>query len=70
MPRVKRGSVRRAKRKKALARAKGFYATKSKLYRSAKEFGRHRAEVRLRWPTPQETRLPPPVDYPDQRGRA
>ncbi len=37
MPRVKRGSVRRAKRKKALARAKGFYATKSKLYRSAKE---------------------------------
>ena len=37
MPRVKRGSVRRAKRKKVLARAKGFYATKSKLYRSAKE---------------------------------
>jgi len=37
MPRVKRGTVRRAKRKKLLARAKGFYATKSKLYRSAKE---------------------------------
>ncbi len=37
MPRVKRGSVRRAKRKKLLARAKGFYATKSKLYRAAKE---------------------------------
>ena len=37
MPRVKRGSVRRAKRKKALARAKGFYQTKSKLYRAAKE---------------------------------
>lgn len=37
MPRVKRGSVRRAKRKKVLARTKGFYATKSKLYRSAKE---------------------------------
>ena len=37
MPRVKRGSVRRAKRKKALARTKGFYATKSKLYRAAKE---------------------------------
>ncbi len=36
MPRVKRGSVRRAKRKKALARTKGFYATKSKLYRAAK----------------------------------
>jgi large subunit ribosomal protein L20 len=29
--------VRRAKRKKILSRAKGFYQTKSKLYRSAKE---------------------------------
>jgi large subunit ribosomal protein L20 len=37
MPRVKRGNVRRAKRKKLLGRAKGFYQTKSKLYRSAKE---------------------------------
>src|SRR5215212_6739219 len=37
MPRVKRGTVRRAKRKKLLARTKGFYATKSKLYRAAKE---------------------------------
>lgn len=35
--RVKRGTVRRAKRKKLLDRAKGFYQTKSKLYRSAKE---------------------------------
>ena len=37
MPRVKRGNVRRAKRKKLLSRAKGFYANKSKLYRAAKE---------------------------------
>ena len=37
MPRVNRGTVRRAKRKKLLARAKGFYQTKSKLYRAAKE---------------------------------
>jgi large subunit ribosomal protein L20 len=37
MPRVKRGNVRRAKRKKLLSRAKGFFQTKSKLYRSAKE---------------------------------
>jgi len=37
MPRVKRGTVRRAKRKKLLSRAKGFYANKSKLYRAAKE---------------------------------
>jgi large subunit ribosomal protein L20 len=37
MPRVKRGTVRRAKRKKLLKRAKGFYATKSKLYQAAQE---------------------------------
>jgi large subunit ribosomal protein L20 len=37
MPRVKRGTVRRAKRKKLLGLAKGYYATKSKLYQAAKE---------------------------------
>ena len=37
MPRVKRGTIRRAKRKKLLSRAKGFFQTKSKLYRAAKE---------------------------------
>jgi len=37
MPRVKRGTKRRARRKKLLKHAKGFFLTKSKLYRSAKE---------------------------------
>ena len=37
MPRVKRGTKRRAKRKKILERASGYYLTKSKLYRAAKE---------------------------------
>jgi large subunit ribosomal protein L20 len=37
MARVKRGAHRRAKRKKLLRRAKGFYATKSKLYQAAQE---------------------------------
>src|SRR6202163_360055 len=37
MPRVKRGTKRRAKRKKILNRASGYFLTKSKLYRSAKE---------------------------------
>lgn len=37
MPRVKRGPLRRRKRKRLLARAKGFFQTKSKLYRAAKE---------------------------------
>ena len=39
MPRVKRGTVRRAKRKKLLARTKGMFGNKSKLYRAAKEAG-------------------------------
>ena len=37
MPRVKRGTKRAAKRKKILSRAKGYFLTKSKLHRSAKE---------------------------------
>jgi large subunit ribosomal protein L20 len=37
MPRVKRGTVRRAKRKRILSRAKGYFLTKSKLYRSAQQ---------------------------------
>lgn len=37
MPRVKRGTVRRAKRKRLLSRAKGYFLTKSKLYRSAQQ---------------------------------
>ena len=44
MPRVKRGSVRRARRRKLLARTKGFYGTKSKLYRAAKEAADKAAE--------------------------
>ncbi len=37
MARVKRGTIRRAKRRKLLSRAKGYFQTKSKLYRAAKE---------------------------------
>ncbi len=37
MPRVKRGTKRRANRKKTLALASGFFLTKSKLYRAAQE---------------------------------
>lgn len=37
MPRVKRGTKRRAKRKKILERASGQFLTKSKLYRSAQQ---------------------------------
>ena len=37
MPRVKRGTKRRQRRKKILQRASGYFLTKSKLYRAAKE---------------------------------
>jgi large subunit ribosomal protein L20 len=37
MPRVKRGTKRRQRRKKILDRASGYFLTKSKLYRAAKE---------------------------------
>jgi large subunit ribosomal protein L20 len=37
MARVKRGSKRRARRKKYLKRTKGFFLTKGKLYQSAQE---------------------------------
>ena len=37
MPRVKRGTNRRASRQKTLERASGFFLTKSKLYRAAQE---------------------------------
>ena len=70
MPRVKRGTVRRAKRKKLLTRAKGFYQTKSKLYRAAKEAVDTAGEVRLRRPQEQEARLPPALGRPHQRGGA
>jgi large subunit ribosomal protein L20 len=37
MPRVKRGSKRRERRKKILGLAKGYFLTKSKLYRAAQQ---------------------------------
>jgi large subunit ribosomal protein L20 len=37
MPRVKRGTKRRARRKKYLKHTKGFYLTKSKLFQAAQE---------------------------------
>ena len=37
MPRVKRGTKRRQRRKKILQRASGYFLTKSKLYQAAQE---------------------------------
>ena len=43
MPRVKRGTVRRAKRKKLLGLAKGYYANKSKAVSRRQRVRRYRA---------------------------
>ena len=70
MPRVKRGNKRRERRKKILGLAKGYFLTKSKLYRSAKESIERAGNFAYVGPQAQEARLPPPVDHPHQRGRA
>ncbi len=45
MARVKRGTKRRARRKKYLKRTKGFFLTKSKLYQSAQEAANRAARL-------------------------
>ena len=37
MPRVKNGTIHRARRKKVLKEAKGYFGSKHRLYRTAKE---------------------------------
>ena len=59
MPRVKRGTKRRAKQKKILDRASGYFLTKSKLYRVGQRSRRPRTEVRLF--RPQTTQAPVPL---------
>ena len=69
MPRVKRGTKRRQKRKKILDRASGYFLTKSKLYRSAKEVGRTRAEVCLFRTQAAQAAVPLAVDRAHRRRR-
>ncbi len=69
MPRVKRGTKRRARRKKILERASGYYLTKSKLYRSGQGVGRARAEVRLQRPQTEEASVPLHLDCARRRRR-
>ncbi len=48
MPRVKRGVAARKKRRTVLARAKGYYATRSRSYRKAKEQVQHSLQYAYR----------------------
>ena len=69
MPRVKRGTKRRAKRKKILDRASGYFLTKSKLYRSAKESVERGAEVCLLRAQAAQAAVSLAVDRAHRRGR-
>jgi len=58
VPRVKRGTKRRASRQKTLALASGFFLTKSKLHRSAQEAVERALKFALYWPQTKEARFP------------
>ena len=69
MPRVKRGTKRRAKRKKILERASGYFLTKSKLYRSAKEAVERGLKFAYSGRKQQQTPVPLAVDCAHWRRR-
>ncbi len=69
MPRVKRGTKRRAKRKKILERASGYFLTKSKLYRSAKEAVERGTEICLFRPQAEKAPVPLALDRAHRRRR-
>ena len=68
MPRVKRGTVRRANRKKLAKLTKGYFLNKSKLYKFMKEAARQGRPLRLPRAAAAEARLPTPLDH-SHRGR-
>ena len=70
MARVKRGTKRRARRKKYLRRAKGFFLTKSKLYQSAQEAVNRAERYSYRDRRNRKTAVPAAVDSAHRRRRA
>ncbi len=69
MPRVKRGTKRRAKRKKILERASGYFLTKSKLYRAAKEAVERGLKFAYSGRKQRKRQYPLAVDCAHRRGR-
>ena len=70
MPRVKRGSKRREKRKKILSPGQGLLPHQEQALPLGQGGDRPRGQLRLRGPQAQEARLPPALDHPHQRRRA
>jgi ribosomal protein L20 len=68
MVRVKRGNVARKRRKKVLKIAKGYVGSHSKLFRAANQQVMKALKYAYRQPSGAQTRVPPPLDYPHQRG--
>ena len=70
MPRVKRSTKRRARRKKLLKHAKGFFLTKGKLFRSAKEAVNRSLRYTYRDRRVAQARLPHALDSAYRRRRS
>ena len=70
MARVKRGTKRRARRKKYVRRTKGFFLTKSKLYQSTQEAANRAERYSYRDRRNRKRQYPPAVDSAHRRGRA
>ncbi len=68
MPRVKRGTKRRAYRAKTLKAASGYFLTKSKLNRSAQEAVEKALKYAYVGRQAEEAGLSRPVDRAHQRG--
>lgn len=69
MARVKRGTKRRARRKKYLRRTKGFFLTKSKLYQSAQEAANRADRYAKRDRRVKKTRISQALDSAHRRRR-
>ena len=69
MPRVKRSTKRRDRRRKVLGLAKGYFGAKSRNYRTAKEAVEKSLLYAYRDRRAKKTGFPQPVDRPDQGRR-
>ena len=70
MPRVKRGVTARARHKKVMKLAKGYYGARSRSYKTAKQAVITAGPVCVPRPTPAQAAVPCALDHPDQRSGA
>ena len=66
MARIKGATMTHKRRKKMLKLAKGFYGSKSKHFKMAKQQGHEERQLRSGRPPHEEAPVPQPVDLPHQ----